>query len=228
LAVSWFKRAISPCFEGVCGNFTNFKSMRSTLLWFLLFSIPCFAQQEGRLDDFSAVRLDGRNVEIRWTLKAGVSCQSPEVQRGRDTVTFTSIYRYPGVCGGGETAETYSWIDPQASSERNLYYRLRIDDGEFSKVALLEGSILPAQTPLFIYPSPARDLLNLLHQEALGEPLVMRIFNTKGAEFKAIQKERLEKGAYRLRIDHLPSSIYFLMIEFRSGQRRSVKFIKQE
>ena len=106
--------------------------MIKNLLFLLFFSLTITVSgQEGRLAAFSAVRIDASNIEIRWTMKAGVSCQSPEVQRSTDGINFESIYRYPGVCGGGQFEESFNWIDNRAPADRSSYYRLKIDEGEF-------------------------------------------------------------------------------------------------
>ncbi|MAY84849.1 MAG: hypothetical protein CMP59_12020 [Flavobacteriales bacterium] len=198
--------------------------MKYSLLTFCLF-LPFLAHTQGRLAAFSAVRLDRENVQVNWTMKAGVSCQSPEVQRSTDTLNFSSIFRYPGVCGGGATEESFSWIDKNALADRDTYYRLRIDDGEFSEIFKIEGEVALAENAVQPYPSPAIDILNLAYREELGSIEEIGLFNSHGTEIKIDLLSSLNESPLRIQTTALPAGLYFLWIVFSEENSFKVKFL---
>lgn len=182
--------------------------------------------QEGRLADFSAIQLNRSNVQISWTMKAGVSCQSPEVQRSTDSLNFNSIYRYPGVCGGGDEQETYRWIDSRAILNAKSYYRLKIDEGEFSRIAVIEAGINFSASPIRVYPQPCTNTLNLAYLEELGKVEVLRVFNSSGAEFRLNSISSTGDQLLSFSTSSLPAGLYFLWVDFKDRESKKVKFIK--
>jgi hypothetical protein len=182
--------------------------------------------QEGRLANFTVSQLDRSNVQISWTMKAGVSCQSPEVQRSSDSLKFNSIYRYPGVCGGGNEQETYSWIDSRAIKGKKSYYRLKIDEGEFSRIAAIEAGFDFSVFPIRVYPQPCTHTLNLAYAEELGKVENVRIYNSNGNEFGVVTLSSSSDQLLRLSTTKLPAGVYFLWLDFKEKQSRKVKFVK--
>ena len=199
---------------------------------FLLLSMCCFfldlAAQEGRLADFSVDQLNRSNVQIKWTMKAGVSCQSPEVQRSIDSLNFISIYRYPGVCGGGDEEESYSYIDHKAIQNAKSYYRLKIDEGEFSRIAAIEGSFDFSKNAVRLHPQPVTDLLNIAYLEDIGRPIELRIYNANGNEFRVDILSSLNDQPIEVSTQNLPTGIYFVWLEFSNSEARKLKFIKAD
>ena len=200
--------------------------MRSLLFIFGLFYCFGLWAQEGRLAAFSVNELDRSNVQINWTMKAGVSCQNPEVQRSTDSLNFNSIYRYPGVCGGGDEQESYSWIDSRPIRSNKSYYRLKIDEGEFSTIVSVEAAMDFSQDPIRVYPIPTSDLLNITYLEELGKLEEIRLYNSQGIEVRIDLASTLEDQPLGINVFSLPTGVYFLWLEFSDAEARKVKFVK--
>jgi len=198
-------------------------------LFFIGLMMPFLAMtQAGRLASFSAIRLNRENVQINWTMKAGVSCQSPEVQRSLDSLEFTSIYRYPGVCGGGATEESFSWIDSKTILGSDIYYRLKIDDGEYSRIDLVEAEVALDDNAVKAFPLPAQDKLFVAYREELGKLKSLSIFDLQGNEIRADILGSLSANPLTIQLTALASNLYILRLTFEDGESRQLKFIKQD
>lgn len=203
----------------------------------LLFKIPllllllsnCLLKAQGeRLASFNAVRLDGRNVvEVKWVLKANVSCQSPQVQRSVDAVNFNTIYTYPGVCGGSANEENYSWIDSDALENYKLYYRLRIDDAEYSTIDSVEKQNPSNENGIYLYPNPSSADFFISYEPSFGKLEGITMFHANGNEIH-IAKERikvLNRGLLKISPAALAAGIYYIKCSFSEGYERQIKLI---
>lgn len=184
----------------------------------LILAHGLLSAQSGRLADFSAVKLRGERVLVRWTMKAGVSCQSPEVERSVDGETFTAIFRYPGICGGGATEESFDYIDPNPILDRTSYYRLKIDDSEYSSIAELSGELGLKGQGVWIYPNPANNQFTIDYLDTFGEIEELKIYNAKGKEVQRGTILQLDDSAVQLSTK-LSSGIYYLRIRFEEEER---------
>ncbi len=204
----------------------NYQSL--FILFLLVLSADLLKAQGERLAAFSAERLDGRNaVEVRWTLKANVSCQSPQVQRSNDKEVFTTIYTYPGVCGGAANEESYQWIDTRALNNYKFYYRLKIDDAEFSAIDSVEGDTPLSDEGVYLYPNPSSTEVFLKHEPSFGRLEVIKLYGHNGIEipFKGGDIKILYRGFVRLNVEELAEGIYYLKCTFSEGYQRQLKLI---
>lgn len=199
-----------------------------------IFSFVCLLSnsfifaQEGRLAAFNAVKLNDENVEVRWTLKANVSCQSPQVQRGLDSLSFETVYIYPGVCGGTGEEESYSWIDSDLLPASKIYYRLRIDDGEYSQIDVIEQSLPLEGDQVRIFPNPSGGQFDLQYEPSLGRPNKITIYELSGAEVVDLKAsvQLLRRGQFKLDLTEFRSAIYLIRISFENGTKE-LKVVKE-
>ena len=196
-------------------------------LLILLFSFDSLRVQGERLASFSAVRIDDSNVEVRWVLKANVSCQSPQVQRSSDGANFNTLYTYPGVCGGSPNEEKYSWIDSDALQNKTLYYRLRIDDAEFSVVDQVESVKALGKGGVLLYPNPSSAEVFIQYEPSFGNLEAISVYSINGQEIllKDEQLIILDRGMLKFHPNQLGEGIYFLECLFSAGIKRQVKLI---
>lgn len=198
------------------------------IILLLLCGMCTLNAQEGRLAAFSAIRLDEGSVQILWTMKAGVSCQSPEVQISTDSIEFRSIYRYPGVCGGGATEESFSWIHSNAPSNADAYYRLKIDEGEFSKVQKILFDRRFADRPIVLYPNPTAEYLKIAFKKEFGRLESIELFDHHGRELNFQLLSRSNDGLLQIDVSVLNPQWYFFRMRFEGGRQESLRFLKYD
>lgn len=185
-----------------------------------------FSQGE-RLANFNAVRIDRNNIDIRWTMKAGVSCQSPQVQRSTNGQSFTTIYTFPGVCGGGQTEEDFNWIDQNPVQVGDSYYRLRIDDGEFSVIDLVAADLVLIDEDIRLFPNPSKEHFFVHFDPDLGTIERVAIYSLLGNEQFQLNKNQynLKRGELELTIQLPSKTMYLLSVLFENGNERQLKFL---
>lgn len=103
--------------------------MRLALLFFaFLFTIGKISGQNTggnpTLVSFNAVRAVDE-VKIDWTIRIGFSCTSVYVMHSTDSVNFSPIYQYPGICGASTEDLTYTFTHTTPSPGNN-YYKMEL------------------------------------------------------------------------------------------------------
>jgi hypothetical protein len=76
------------------------------------------------IDQFTAYRA-GDAVVLNWTISPGMTCPSIFVMHSTDSINFSPIYEYLGVCGPNAHSETHSFTHESPSSMKN-YYRMDV------------------------------------------------------------------------------------------------------
>lgn len=98
------------------------------------FCVMGFSQnQNPTLANFS-VQDFSNSVSISWTVKAGFSCTDLDVEHSTDSINFTSIYNYPGVCGATSEDEDYAFVQENPAKNSKNYYRMNLGNYGYSEV----------------------------------------------------------------------------------------------
>lgn len=90
------------------------------------------------LTSFNAERTNDF-VSIDWTIRVGFSCSSVYVLHSTDSISFTRIYEYPGICGASTEDKTYSFLHTTPSSGHNYY---RVDLGSYGVSGIVPVSMV--------------------------------------------------------------------------------------
>lgn len=98
------------------------------LVSFLVFAEARIYSQEADpfLSGFFAVQQDD-GVFIRWTIKAGNTCDGTRIQRFTEDVGYVNIGEIPGVCGNPDVSVSYDFTD--SNPEKNKINRYRLEMG---------------------------------------------------------------------------------------------------
>ncbi len=91
------------------------------LVIFLLSSISLRAQITLTQCDLTQT---GSTTTISWTIAPGNTCEDLEVQHSTDSVNFTLLYLYGGVCGNANFSQSYSFEHTNPVCGKTNYYRL--------------------------------------------------------------------------------------------------------
>lgn len=113
---------------------------QAAVLFLIVFSwtVHLSAQNTGgnpALAGFNAQR-SGDHVIVTWTIRSGFSCASVNVLHSTDSVNFSSIYEYPGICGASSQDESYSFTHTTPSTGKN-YYKLDLGTYGTSSVVVV-------------------------------------------------------------------------------------------
>ena len=96
--------------------------MKFFLFFFLLLGIqPAWSQIN--VESFTATQT-GIEVKLDWVIGPGNTCADLEIQHSTDSVTFTTVFVYPGICGDATFSQSYSWTHAGPVCGTKNYYRV--------------------------------------------------------------------------------------------------------
>lgn len=131
---------------------------------FILFSINIIAQ---RISNYK-VLLAGSGVLVKFTITKGTSCSGYIIKHSKDSVNFTDVFNYPGVCGDTARDESISYLHSTPQFNTNNYYKIELVPVENSVAKKIFVPEL-LNTSMSVYPSPV---------ETVTDHLTVRIYNT--------------------------------------------------
>jgi hypothetical protein len=127
--------------------------VRTCLAFFLLCSSSLSAQDDAVLDYFRAVQ-NGNEIQISFAIVGGSSCQGVGLERSSIPGHFEQIDFIPGVCGGTEFTEVYSFVDKTPLEYADNFYRLKLGAEGISHSISIRFVRLEAGYR--VYPTPAQ------------------------------------------------------------------------
>lgn len=172
--------------------------------------------QSSRITSFSVLSIGVKSTLVEWTMGAGSTCLSLGVQRSIDGVIFKTVYIYPGVCGSEDEEVEYSWIDASPIPFAKNYYRLKLEQAEFTKVRVVDFSSDLKENQIIAFPNPSESLVNLGFNNPNNIEFDFRVYNQLGV----LVMEQINRNGASLQFDitNLKAGIYSLEIRFKSGK----------
>lgn len=168
-----------------------------------------FAQnQNPTLANFS-VQDFNTSISISWTVKAGFSCTDVDVEHSTDSINFTSIYNYPGVCGATSEDQDYSFTQQNPDKNVKNYYRMNLGNYGYSEVKsvfLFDYS----NAGYSIAPNPITDGGKLRFSNTENSTFFFEVYDTKGNMIyfqNDISGNEIELGSANLN-----SGVYFFRL----------------
>ncbi len=95
------------------------------LPFFLFLPLFSFSQSDTIFRTFT-VNATNESVIIQFTIKGGITCSGVTIQRATDSVHFTDIHEFVGVCGSLDYDESYSFSDLHPIRNQWSQYRLEL------------------------------------------------------------------------------------------------------
>jgi hypothetical protein len=197
--------------------------MKKSLLFcvIILHQILVLGQSE-RLLRFSAIPIDNdEKAFVRWTMAAGSTCLDVVVERSSDNIDFKEVYVYPGICGNEDSAQSYSWIDPNPLRINTSFYRLKLDGVEFSLVSEFNFNINLEENEIWITPNPNKGRFNLTFANPSKESFDLSLFSNDGTLI--FTKNNLTGNSYTGNFSGLLRGIYFVKVVTRDNDSRAAK-----
>lgn len=182
---------------------------KSLLIGFMLalsvIALP--AQSDLLLEHFSISKNDGR-VLLNWVTRPGSTCDGVDVMRSTDSISFETIYHIPGICGGPNSALSYSYLDEHPVANYRNFYRLGLGSSGTTSVRAIEvvdlgnsgHQVRPnpvVATSKIYFDNGGRGVCQLTLVSQAG--VVVGQWETR-EEFFEVQATDFEPGMYFLRI----------------------------
>lgn len=173
----------------------------------LLFGLMFVAVQTLAQSPISVRVISEESVNtIIWTVPAGVSCDNVSVEYSADSFFFNEIYNYPGVCGGGNTAQTYQFRHrdvPTGSS----YYRIYSRTLGYSEVVSTQNREKPNR--LIAFPNPFIDFASILMIDVFN-PVDIYLISAQG--YLISLETGVNPASYTLFRKNLTPGMYYLVV----------------
>lgn len=198
------------------------KNLLSIVL-FLFFSFA-FAQSP-RIRSFEIKPShDLSKVQVIWVMEAGSTCPSLSVERSNANSNFKVIYTYPSVCGNSDSVVGYAWIDSNPPPYSINYYRLNLDNIEFTKPILFENQSRLSEFKILAFPNPSSGKIAVefrnpkllefdLQLYSSDGKLILEKLNNKGNTI-SIKNLNYPNDLLKLKIKLEDNTEYFSQIQF--------------
>ena len=187
--------------------------MRKLFFYILLiFAENVFSQ--GRIVSPSAFAA-GTSVGIRFTIAPGPQCSGYNILYSTDSVYFSTLYSYPGVCGDVSVKQDISYTHSSPLQNQTNYYKIELVPVETSPVLrVYVGSTSTPSVYLRAYPNPITtdyDLLSLKFSNAVATGVYGFIFNHSGNPVKPIELPTQIDVAV-LNVNDFPNDLYIVWL----------------
>ena len=185
--------------------------------------------------EISSFKASGRDcsVELVWSTESEENFDHFEIQRSEEGYDFESISNISSLNTNGDQQTTsYSYTDAVTSSSN--YYRLKMIDldgsYEYSDIIEIETDCDHFNQIINVFPNPiGPDIreLSISIESKIPKNVNISIINSQGGVNKRLNLY-FESGKNEINCDisGLTAGIYFIVFEDESGEKRSVKFIK--
>lgn len=173
------------------------------------------------------VKCEADRVDVSWKTAQEQNSSRFDLEKSTDAVHWT-IVNSSAAAGNSNTEKNYSFVDN--NPVRDSYYRIaEYDlDGKVQYTGVLRSSCSVTDN-FTLWPNPVHDNLYINIGSANKSPVVISVFDSKGALVK-LQKETVLQGSNQFRINtsSLPKGTYLLSAEWNNGQnKKTTQLIKQ-
>ncbi len=165
------------------------------------------------------------SVMLNWQTANEENNMEYDVQRGEDGIHFETV---GNVRGSGTTtiSHNYSFTDELKNASQDiaespvLYYRIRQTDvdGHFSYsviIALKNPSAIKVQ----ISPNPSKGLFRLFLDKNPVDPVLLSIYNTKGALIEEMKITNVETS---INLSGRAKGMYWLRLHYANGSDKTI------
>lgn len=181
---------------------------RYILLFFQFFPILLsIGQTNPALTNFSVQQVDN-SISITWTVKAGFSCTDVNVEFSTDSVSFSSIYTYPGVCGATSEDQDYNFVQENPASNKKNFYRMNLGNYGLSQVLSVFYSDL-GSAGFAVLPNPIQGTGKIKFNNPTNSEFTFEVFSTKGA---LVYSQEVNGEEIELNSTLLKNGVYFFRI----------------
>lgn len=197
--------------------------MAKKIISFLLCLLPFWAnaQDTEALDAITAIENDGK-VYLRWTMKAGNTCNGIRIYRSLDSLSFNTIGQINGICGSSSESISYDFTDVNPQLNARNYYTIELGSLGFSKVVSIE--VLDFSKGIIIRPQPSNRNVEFVFKNDLSDVYYLQICTQQGKVM--LEKSGIE-NRFEIDMSLYPNGIYvYRLFNTEKGELSSGKVVK--
>lgn len=148
--------------------------------------LPLSISAQVTISNFKATQIEN-NVQIDWSIEAGSTCTGISLEHSSDSVNFTAIYEYLGICGSATEKQSYSYTHKNPIENVKNYYRLRPGmSSDYSSIIVI-NYIDYNEEGFIIYPNPIASFGYLYFKDSNSKNLSFVLYNHQGKEIHRIK-----------------------------------------
>lgn len=186
--------------------------MRLCVLVSLLFSSALNAQFV--IESFTALQTHRSNVLLNWVVSAGNTCADLELQLSTDSINYTTIYVYPGICGNTSSSQSYQFNHVSAECSEKRFYRIASSSsGVFARIDL--NFICYGDDGINVMYNVSNAVISVDADIPPGEEWQFTVYSVSGL---ILSSHELTKGRNSILWNPAYSGIYIYTIESTSRQ----------
>ena len=182
--------------------------------------IKAFTQETYILAGFTGVP-QASQVQLRWIISAGETCNGTLIERSTDTIHWQSIGEIPGVCGSSSAPLPYNYIDDSPVRNTINFYRLELGGQGYSKIIGVPYYDYTS-TGYVLMPNPVTDRALLYFGNSANEAFTISFFTLTGQK---LMQHTGSGGSYTVEAKSFASGTYLFVISRQGKKNVSGKII---
>jgi hypothetical protein len=175
--------------------------------------IKVCAQEAIILDGFTGIP-GSTEVQLRWVISAGQTCNGTFIERSTDTIHWNTIGDIPGICGSSSAPVPYNFTDESPVKNTINFYRLELGGQGYSPLISVPFYDFTEQG-FVVIPNPADDFTTVYFSTSETEAYTIKLFSLSGI---LMQQYTGTGSSRKLEISHLAAGTYIFVI-LREGKK---------
>ena len=175
---------------------------------------------QSRVQELTATQYN-QNIVINYLISAGNTCSGYQILKSNDSLNFSVIYDYAGICGESSKAQNIIFNDERPEKNKKNYYKILIQPSDYSPVISLFYTDF-SEKGYILMQNPVTNNLSILSN---SNSAILKIYNQVGNLTLSLNPN--EQGLYQEDITALANGIYYFVIETSKGNPLRGKFIKE-
>jgi len=166
-----------------------------------------FAQEVNILDGFIGTAQSSQ-VQLRWTITSGETCNGTLIERSTDKLNWKLIGEIAGVCGSSASPVSFNFIDSVPIANTINYYRLELGGRGYSNeisIAFYNFS----KSNFVVIPNPVSLTATIYFEAKMFESYTFTLYDLNGKIHITTQGEG---NSVVLNADKLQIGTYFFII----------------
>ncbi len=182
---------------------------------FILFGVSilfCLETGAQRISNFNLYAV-GKSVSVNFTIVKGSSCSGYSVFHSLDSVNFSLIEDYAGICSSSSEDYSNSYTHTNPTQNHFNYYKVQIAIGEVSEVKSIYVT-QNSNSGLILYPNPIGGTDDQMNFRALASPnnhLSGYIYDVNGKKYADLDVKTYDTKA-SFSVSGFKSGIYFVWL----------------
>lgn len=186
------------------------------------FSLLSQAQNEEIIDSFSA-EVYNESVLINFRINSGYTCNGIDVLHSTDSVNFSPVYTFEGICGSTTESIAYEYTHANPVKNSKNYYRLYLGGPGFSWV--INVLVMDLTNSSMIKPNPLISTSELIFENNAVTEHQLVISNMYG---QIVFSETTNGSSFLLsRYDFVQGVYLYSIIDKEKGNRIAGRLMVQ-